>query len=71
MSRTESQTRQEIIDRQLAKAGWGLNNRTLVEEHLIRIAEGEQEYHHRGFTDYTLLGRDRRPMRCRGETKQS
>jgi type I site-specific restriction endonuclease len=37
MSHSESHTRQEIIDRQLAKAGWGINNRTLVEEYMIRV----------------------------------
>jgi len=62
MSQTESQTRQEIIDRQLAKAGWGVNNRTLVEEYLIRVAEGEEKYYQRGFADYTLLGRDGSPI---------
>ncbi len=63
MSLTESQTRQNIIDQQLAKAGWGLKSRSLVEEFLIRAAEDDPEWREqRGFVDYALLGRDGRPI---------
>ncbi|HEX8961174.1 MAG TPA: hypothetical protein VF775_06350, partial [Geobacteraceae bacterium] len=63
MKLTETQTRQEIIDQQLAKAGWGLKSRTLVEEFLIRAAEDDPKWHGlHGFADYALLGRDGRPI---------
>jgi len=62
MTRNESQTRQDIINHQLAKAGWGRNNYSLVEEYLIRVSEDEEDYVHRGFADYALLGMDRKPI---------
>lgn len=62
MSRNESQTRQDIINHQLAKAGWGRNNCHLIEEYFLRVSESEEEYVHRGFADYALLGMDRKPI---------
>ena len=60
---TESSTRQKIIDQQLARAGWGLWSRTMVEEYLVSVSEKKEEYgHQHGFGDYALLGRDGRPI---------
>jgi type I restriction enzyme R subunit len=60
----EAQTRQQLIDQQLARAGWGLEDRKLVEEYGITVSEEESSYGqspHR-FADYVLLGRDGRPL---------
>lgn len=63
MSKSESTTRQEIIDQQLARAGWGLSSRSMIEEYLVRVSEREEDYaHQRGYADYALLGRDGRPI---------
>jgi type I restriction enzyme R subunit len=60
---SESQTRQEIIDQQLARAGWGVSSRSMVAEFLVRVSERDEDYaHQRGFADYALLGRDGRPI---------
>lgn len=39
MTLSESQSRQELIDQQLAKSGWGVKSRKVVEEFLVRVAE--------------------------------
>lgn len=68
MPLTESKTRQELIDKQLAFAGWGLRERNLVEEFLIRtspenVGEGEPSYNEgKEFADYVLLGSDGKPI---------
>lgn len=63
MSQSESQTRQEIIDQQLARAGWAASSRSMVEEFLIRIGDQEEDYaNQRGYADYCLLGRDGKPI---------
>lgn len=67
-SLTELQTRQEHIDRQLAHAGWGANQRRIIAElHLPhtdhQIAEAGQTYRVGGeFADYALIGRDNKPI---------
>lgn len=61
-SRNEEQTRVEIIDSQLAHAGWSRNRRTLVEEFLLQAAELEDAYHNNQFADYVLLGSDGKPI---------
>jgi type I restriction enzyme R subunit len=64
MSQTESQTRQEIIDKKLAEAGWDVNDRTqVIEEHDIivsseRTKESRSPYAGHRFSDYVLLGKD-------------
>lgn len=64
---SERQTRQEFIDQQLARAGWGLSSRSMIEEYLIRAGEQEEDYaHQHGFADYALLGRDGRPIAIGG-----
>ena len=60
----ESQTRQQLIDQQLARAGWGAVERKIVEEYLLVSSEGEADYGQKTpeFADYVLLGRDRKPL---------
>jgi type I site-specific restriction endonuclease len=35
----EAQTRQQLIDQQLARAGWGIAERRIVEEYLLSSAD--------------------------------
>ena len=61
-SRDEAQTRTEIIDSQLAHAGWSRNRRTLVEEFLLKTGEPDGVYGGEQFADYVLLGSDGKPI---------
>lgn len=58
----ETQTRTEIIDSQLAYAGWSRNRRTLVEEFVLRTSEPASTYAGEQFVDYVLLGSDGQPI---------
>jgi type I restriction enzyme, R subunit len=60
----EAQTRQQLIDQQLARAGWGTAERRIVEEYLLSSAETEPDYGQQPqeFSDYVLLGRDGKPL---------
>ena len=40
----EAQTRQELIDHQLARAGWGMAERRILEEYPLAIAAAESAY---------------------------
>jgi hypothetical protein len=40
----EAQTRQQPIDQQLTRAGWGTAERRIVEEYLLSSAETEPDY---------------------------
>ncbi len=67
MPLNEAQTRQQYIDSQLAKAGWGANECVLIEEYYLRSAietrEGKSKYQAKGeFADYVLLGSNGRPI---------
>lgn len=64
MTLTEAQTRQRHIDRQLAEAGWGCDERTILEEFELGTKEGgTPEYgEQHGFADYVLLGKDGKPL---------
>lgn len=63
MNQTETTTRQELIDQQLARAGWGVRSRSVVEEFLVRVAEDDPKWKgQHGFADYALLGRDGKPI---------
>ena len=68
MSLNEDQTRQQLIDRQLAQAGWGAQERSVLTEYYLRNPEGSSELkpaysdYSTGFADYVLLGRDGRPI---------
>lgn len=60
--RNEAQTRTEVIDSQLGRAGWSQSRRSLVEEFLIEAAEPAGDYGGEQFADYVLLGSDGRPI---------
>jgi type I restriction enzyme, R subunit len=66
--KTEQQTRIELIDNALGNAGWDVNNPTqVVQEYDIvvtpaQVAESPAPYGGRQFSDYVLLGRDRKPL---------
>ncbi len=69
MTKTEAQTRSELIDSQLAQSGWNVKDPTQVIEEfdiLTSLPEGVAAPHtpfegHQ-FSDYVLLGKDRKPM---------
>ncbi|WP_321343144.1 DEAD/DEAH box helicase family protein [uncultured Draconibacterium sp.] len=68
MSRTEAQTRKEIIDNRLKQAGWIVGDRSqvieefdiIVEKELV--AEAATPYSGHQFSDYVLLGKDGKPL---------
>lgn len=67
--KTEKQTRKEIIDKKLEKAGWNINDPTqVVEEFDIQVGfaqsvrEPPAPYHGHQFSDYVLLGRNAKPL---------
>jgi len=66
--KTEQQTRKELIDAALVKAGWNLNDPgQVVQEYDIlvdsfKVAEAHTPYGGHQFSDYVLLGRDRKPL---------
>lgn len=69
MSKTESQTRQQIIDKRLKRAGWNVNDPSQVTAELdiwIGLPEGTTEPLHEfqghQFADYVLLGPDGYPL---------
>ncbi|WP_215863634.1 hypothetical protein [Acidithiobacillus concretivorus] len=69
MTKSEAQTRSELIDRQLAQASWNVKDPTqVVEEFDILtalpegVAEARTPYEGHQFSDYVLLGKDRKPM---------
>lgn len=66
--KTEQQTRIELIDAALKKAGWNVNDpQQVVQEYDIlvdpvQVAEACTPYGGHQFSDYVLLGRDRKPL---------
>jgi len=69
MTRTEAQTRSELIDSQLAQSGWNVKDPTQVIEELdiltplpLGVAEPRTPYEGHQFSDYVLLGKDRKPL---------
>ncbi|HEY6094872.1 MAG TPA: DEAD/DEAH box helicase family protein [Gallionellaceae bacterium] len=69
MVQSEAQTRKELIDRQLAVSGWNVKDVTqVVEEFDILlplpdgVAEPRTKYEGHQFSDYVLLGKDRKPL---------
>lgn len=67
MSFTEAQTRQDLVDSQLAKAGWGSTSRSLIEELYIKsgfeVREDRAQYSSKGeFIDYVLLDKANKPL---------
>lgn len=69
MSKSEAQTRSELINQQLAQSGWDVKDPTQVVEEfdiLTALPEGVAEprtrYEGHQFSDYVLLGKDRKPL---------
>jgi len=69
MFQSEAQTRSELIDQQLAQSGWNVKDPTqVVEEFDILtalpegVAEPDTPYERHQFSDYVLLGKDRKPL---------
>jgi type I restriction enzyme R subunit len=69
MSKSEAQTRSELIDQHLAQSGWNVKDPTQVVEEfdiLTGLPEGVDEphtpYDGHQFSDYVLLGKDRKPL---------
>lgn len=69
MTRSEAQTRTELIDKQLAQSGWNVKDPTqVVEEFDILtaspdcVAESVSNYGNHQFSDYVLLGKDGKPL---------
>lgn len=61
-NRNESSTRTELIDTQLARAGWSHSRRTLLEEVLLEVAEQDGTYGNEQYADYILLDTDGKPL---------
>jgi type I restriction enzyme, R subunit len=65
---TEAETRQNVIDRQLAEAGWSVSSGNVRRELLLRqnvqlIREPREDYAAGDeFADYALLGKDAKPL---------
>lgn len=69
MTKSEAQTRSELIDKELALSGWNVKDSTqVIEEFDILtappegIADPRTPYEGRQFSDYVLLGKDGRPL---------
>lgn len=69
MTKTEAQTRAELIDKSLATSGWNISDPTQVVEEfdiLTDLSEGVKEarasYKGHQFSDYVLLGKDAKPL---------
>jgi type I restriction enzyme R subunit len=69
MTKSEALTRSELIDRQLEMSGWNVKDPTQVVEEfdiLTKLPEGVSEarsqYEGHQFSDYVLLGKDRKPL---------
>jgi type I restriction enzyme R subunit len=69
MTKSEAQTRSDLIDQQLAQSGWDVNDRThVIKEFDILtalpegVAEQRARYRSHQFSDYVLLGKDRKPL---------
>ncbi|KTB69482.1 MULTISPECIES: DEAD/DEAH box helicase family protein [Pseudomonas] len=69
MSKSEAQTRADMIDQQLAQSGWNVKDLTQVLEEfdiLTALPEGMTKprtpYEGHQFSDYVLLGKNRKPL---------
>lgn len=66
--KTEQQTRIALIDAELNKAGWDVNDPVQVVQEYdiivdpVQVAEAVTPYGGHQFSDYVLLGRDRKPL---------
>ena len=69
MTKSEAQTRSELIDQQLAQAGWNVKDLTQVVKEFdiltvlpVGVPESRTPYEGHQFSDYVLLGKDRKPL---------
>ena len=69
MSKSEAQTRSELIDQQLSQSGWNVKDPTqVIEEFDILtalpqgVAEPRTPFEGHQFSDYVLLGKDSKPL---------
>ena len=69
MTKSEAQTRSELIDQQLAQSGWNVKDRMQVIEEFdivtalpAGVAEPRNAYEGHQFSDYVLLGKDGKPL---------
>ena len=69
MTKSEAQTRSELIDQQLAQAGWNVKDPTQVVKEFdiltvlpVGVPESRTPYEGHQFSDYVLLGKDRKPL---------
>ncbi|MGE0673349.1 MAG: DEAD/DEAH box helicase family protein [Methylibium sp.] len=58
----EATTRAQLVDAQLAHAGWNKSRRSLIEEFVLSAQENEAGYNAQQFADYVLLGSDGKPL---------
>lgn len=58
----EATTRAQLVDAQLAHAGWNKLRRSLIEEFVLTAQENEAGYNAQQFVDYVLLGSDGKPL---------
>lgn len=61
-SANEATTRSQLIDTQLAQAGWSKSRRSLVEEFVVMVKEPDRSLDGQQFADYVLLGSDGKPL---------
>jgi type I restriction enzyme R subunit len=61
-SANEATTRSQVIDTQLAQAGWSKSRRSLVEEFVVMAKEPDRSFDGQQFADYVLLGSDGKPL---------
>ncbi len=64
MTLSEAQTRQQYIDRQLAEADWGKDDFVIIEEYKL-VSNSDEKVDcakKKGFVDYVLLGKDKKPL---------
>ena len=62
LTSNEATTRIQLIDAQLAHAGWSKSRRSLIEEFVLMAEEPEGAYSGQQFADYVLLGSDGKPL---------
>jgi len=58
----EATTRTQLVDAQLAHAGWNKSRRSLIEEFVLSAQAPEGAYAGQQFADYVLLGSDGKPL---------
>lgn len=59
---SEASTRSQLIDSQLAQAGWSKSRRSLIEEFVVTAKEPDRVFDGQQFADYVLLGSDGKPL---------